>query len=70
MANIRSESILQWNIHDIREKKDELLELIGRYRADVLAIEESKLWSNTRLSFPGFTEIKRTATIIGAPTMG
>ena len=59
MANIRSESILQGNIHGIREKKDELSELIGRYRANVVAIQETKLWSNTRFSLPGFTEIRQ-----------
>ena len=59
MADIRTGSILQWNIHDIREKEDEISELISRYRANVVAIQEIKLWSNTRFRLPGFTEIRK-----------
>ena len=52
-------SIIQWNIQGIRRKKDELSELVRNYKANIVAIQETRLWNNTKFSLPHFNEIRK-----------
>ena len=51
-------SILQWNIQGIKNKKDELLELIGRHSSSIVAIQEMKMPPNM-MKLPNYTEISK-----------
>ena len=54
-----SASIIQWNMQGIRNKKDELSELIGAFKANIIAVQETNLWSNTKFNIPCYTEVRR-----------
>ena len=36
-------STLQWNVQGLRNKKDELLELVHLNRSNIIALQETKL---------------------------
>jgi ribonuclease HI len=51
--------ILQWNAQGIRSKKDELSELIETHKTDIVAIQETKLWTNSKFSIPNYNELRK-----------
>ena len=52
-------SIVQWNIQEVRGNKDELSKLIEKYKANIVAIQETRLWNNSKFSLPHFNEIRK-----------
>ena len=54
-----SASIIQWNMQGIRNKKDELSELISAYKANIIAVQETKLWNNTKFNIPCYSEVRQ-----------
>lgn len=47
-------NLLQWNCQGIREKRDEILEMIETQHINVLAFQETKLWNYCDLNITGF----------------
>ena len=52
-------SIIQWNAQGIRSKKNELSEMINLYRANIIAIKETKFWDNSNFSLPQYNTVKK-----------
>ena len=52
-------AILQWNVQGLRNKKDELLDLIQLYKVSVIAFQETKLWTYNNFSILHFTIIRK-----------
>ena len=50
---------MQWNAQEIRNQKDERSEMINQYKSNIIAIQETKLWSGTNFSIPQFNEIRQ-----------
>ena len=46
--------IIQWNCQGLRSKKQEILDLIQQFKPLVLAIQESKLWTNHTFRIPQY----------------
>ena len=56
MTNV---SIIQWNAQGVRSKKDELSEMINLHNANIIAIQETKLWNNSNFSLPHYNTVRR-----------
>ena len=54
-----TESIIQWNAQGIANKKDELAEMISLHNANILAVQERKLWNYSKFSIPYFTALRK-----------
>ena len=54
-----SASIMQWNIQGARSKKDELSEWIKLYKANIVALQETNLWNNTKFTIPHYSELRK-----------
>ena len=52
-------SIVQWNVQGISNKKDEIVDLINRYRACVLAIQETKASDQFLPRIPNYNVISK-----------
>ena len=52
-------SIVQWNAQGLRNKKNELLELIKEHNASIVAIQETKLSSNYNIRLPSYNVISK-----------
>jgi len=52
-------NILQWNCQGIRQKKDEILEMVQQHSLSILALQETKLWNNSKFGIPHYNEIRR-----------
>lgn len=50
--------------YESKKKKDELSGLIENYKANIVAIQETRLWNNTRVFLPIFNEIRKVVTTI------
>ena len=46
---------MQWNCQGIRRKKDELLDYIRSRSIDIVALQETKLWSHATFSISGYS---------------
>jgi len=53
MANPNT-NILQWNCQGIRNKKDEILNMIEAQKISIIALQETKLWKECELRLPRF----------------
>lgn len=42
--------VLQWSCQGVRGKKDELINLISSDKIDILALQETKLWTNSNFN--------------------
>ena len=51
--------ILQWNVQGLRNKKDELLELIHLHKINHVALQETKLWNYSKFSIPHFNILRK-----------
>ena len=60
---MNSASILQWNINGVRNKKDELSELISHYKANIVALQDTKLWNKSTLIYHNIMKFVKTVTI-------
>ena len=58
MSTIDSASIIQRNMLGTRNKKVELFELISAYKANI-AVQETKLWNNTKFNIPCCNEVRQ-----------
>lgn len=56
---MESINLLQWNCQGIRNKKDEILEMIERQQINVLAIQETKLWNNCDFTISGYNSFRK-----------
>ena len=56
---IANTSIIQWNAQGLRNKKNELLQLIQDFSASVIAIQETKLSQNFNLRIPNYNIISK-----------
>lgn len=54
ILNRRNSNFIQWNCQGIRNKKDELLEIIQVHTPSIIAIQESKLWNNSEFRIPNY----------------
>ena len=52
-------NFIQWNIDGIRNKKDELLELVERHQVSIMAIQETKITDSFDFKLPTYNIIKR-----------
>lgn len=52
-------SILQWNAQGLRNKKDELLNLIHTHNSDIVAIQETMFWSNIDFKIPNYSSVTK-----------
>ena len=52
-------SIIQWNAQGLRNKKNELLELINENNASLIAIQETKLSENYHIRIPNYNIISK-----------
>ena len=53
------ESIMQWNIQGARSKKDKLSDLINLFKANIVALQETNLWNNTKFTMPHYSEMRK-----------
>ena len=51
--------LLQWNVQGLRSKKDEILELIQLHKINIMAFQETKLWTYNNFSIPHFNIIRK-----------
>lgn len=56
-------NVLQWNAQSVRNKKDEILELISNHQLSILAIQETKLKNNTEFKIPNFNLLHKEGHI-------
>ena len=54
-----SASIMQWNTQKARTKKDELSDLINLNKANIVALQETNLWNNTKFAIPHYSEVRK-----------
>ena len=56
MATIDSDNyqIMQWNAQGIAGKKDEVLDYISKYKIDIIAIQETKLFGDREIKIPKY----------------
>ena len=52
-------SIIQWNAQGLRNKKNELLDLINANNASIIAIQETKLSNNCHIRLPNYNIIMK-----------
>ena len=45
-----SASIIQWNIQGARSMKDELSEITNVYKANIVVLQETNMWNNTKFT--------------------
>ena len=57
--DIDSLGVLQWNCQGVRGKKDELLGLINNYKPDLVALQETKLWTINKFEITGFNFVRK-----------
>ena len=50
---------MQWNIQRARSKKDEVSDLINLYKANIVALQETNLWNNTKFAIPQYSEVRK-----------
>ena len=62
--------IMQWNVQGIRSKKDEIAELIGRYKATILVAQETKLAQIMEYKIPNYIVLRRDGTYNYTPHGG
>ena len=52
-------SIIQWNAQGLRNKKNELLDIIKENNASLIAIQETKLSDNYNIRIPNYNVISK-----------
>jgi len=53
------QSIIQWNCQGIRNKKDELLNIIATHRPSIVALQETKLRDTSTFRIPAFNIMRK-----------
>ena len=63
-------SILQWNAQGIREKKEEVVEMIDEHKVNVIAVQETKLAEYNVFNLTNYNIIRRDGTFNHTPHGG
>ena len=62
--------VMQWNCQGIREKKDEILDLVNHHKPSIIGFQETKLWSYCKVSIPNFNVVRRDGHLNRTPHGG
>ena len=54
MYRSKSIAVMQWNCQGIREKKNEILDLVHHHKPSILGVQETKLWTYCKFTMPNF----------------
>ena len=63
-------NLIKWNCQGIRNKKDEILEMIQLYKPAVIALQETILWQNTEFCIPNYSMYKEDGYYNNTPHGG
>ena len=61
-SNMDRYGILQWNVQVVRNKKDEILDLIEIYKLNIIAVQESKLSEGVNFRISNYNIVRRDGT--------
>ena len=59
---MNSHGILQWNVQGIRNKKDEILEMVDQYKVNIIFVQETKLADYVNFNIPGYSVVRKDGT--------